>query len=84
MSTKDSLDRLGDDPFGFIGRTARPERPSEAPEPDSRSAELTKQISARLPLSLYRRWKLILMDAHETQEALLVQMIEDEVKRRGG
>lgn len=84
MSTKDSLDKLGDDPFDFIGKTARPVETTRSSEPDSEETELTKQISARLPLPLYRRWKLVLMEAKETQEALLVRMIEDEVRRRGG
>ena len=84
MSTRDSLDKLGDDPFDFIGKTARPEKPARASEPNPEETGPTKQISARLPLPLYRRWKLVLMEAKETQEALLVRMIEEEVSRREG
>lgn len=83
MSTRDSLDKLGNDPFDFIGSTARPEQAHKA-KTDPANVEPTKQISARLPMSLYKRWKMVLMDAKETQETLLVQLIEQELGRRGG
>lgn len=89
MATKDTLNALGDDPFDFIGRTARRDvEPTVGPDDEPGGAlepepEPTKQISARLPVSLYKRLKIHLMDADENQEAMLVRLIAAELDRTG-
>jgi hypothetical protein len=83
MSTKSNLEKLaqigGDDPFDFIGRMGKTE-PEPKPEPEKPEP---KQISARIPLDLYRRLKLHVAATDESQNGLLVRLIEDHLDRSG-
>lgn len=74
LGTNNPLAKLGDDPLGFIpGRemadpTVSPQGPSPAPPP-------LKQISVRIPASLYKRLKISVARSGESQQDYLTRVI---------
>ena len=79
MSTKDNLAKLSTDAFDHIGRTAKP--PAAAPEPEK---VVLRQMSFRVPIDVYQRWKMAMIQADETQEEVLLRLITDELERLEG
>lgn len=78
LGTNNPLDKLGDDPLGFIpGRVlAEPavSRSVQAPSPP-----VLKQISVRIPASLYKRLKVSVARSGESQQDYLTRVIGDQL-----
>lgn len=87
IGSNNPLDRLGDDPLGFI-----PGRPPSEPqqEPGQAGPEAVgtstpeppalKQISARIPVGLYRQLKVSVARSGESQQDFLTRVIRRHVE----
>ena len=74
LGTNNPLDKLGDDPLGFIPGRPATEELGERLEAPSSSPPL-KQISVRVPVSLYKRLKVSVARSGESQQDYLTRVI---------
>lgn len=89
IGANNPLDKLGDDPLGFIpgapsnseGSTS-PEPPQVTPRAEPNPAQL-KQISVRIPPDLYRRLKVSVARSGQSQRDYLIEVIRERLDADG-
>lgn len=81
IGTNNPLDKLGDDPLGFIpGRV--PVEPTVSPPSPAPVPPVLKQISVRIPVSLYKQLKVSVARSGESQQDYLTKVIGDHLNSR--
>ena len=81
IGANNPLDRLGDDPLGFIpgappggGQTGPPAEPEATSQAEPEPVEV-KQISVRIPADLYKRLKVSVARSGQSQRDYLTGII---------
>ena len=76
IGANNPLDKLGDDPLGFIPGAAPAPREDGPPAQEARPARAPlKQISVRIPSDLYKRLKMAVARSGESQQHYLTRML---------